>query len=69
VFSSAPAPAKIRTLNRVYEAYNAAMTQLLSQYADSEFSIIEDYLAKTTKLLITHTAKLRERTRAKAPSS
>jgi DNA-binding MarR family transcriptional regulator len=56
-------PAKLRTLDRLYEAYSAEMSKLLSQYDTKSFEIIESFLTRTTRLLTEETAKLRELTR------
>ena len=58
-------PAKVRGLNRVYDAYAADMTELLSEYSASEYAVVEGYIAKTTELLVEHAARLRERAKGK----
>lgn len=53
-------PAKLKTLDRLYQDYGADMAALLSQYTDAEFAVIERYLSQTTALLAAHAAKLRQ---------
>jgi DNA-binding MarR family transcriptional regulator len=52
-------PAKIRDLDRSYDAYHAEMAKMLSKYNPDEFAAIADYLAKASTLLAQETAKLR----------
>jgi DNA-binding MarR family transcriptional regulator len=52
-------PAKIQKLDRLYDAYGAAMAKLLTSYDDKAFAAITDYLAQATDLLASETAKLR----------
>jgi DNA-binding MarR family transcriptional regulator len=53
-------PAKLKTLDRLYQDYGADMAALLSHYTDAEFAVIERYLSQTTALLAAHAAKLRQ---------
>jgi DNA-binding MarR family transcriptional regulator len=53
-------PAKIRKIDRLYEAYGAEMSKLLSQYDAKEFAVIESFLTQTTRLLTDQTVRLRE---------
>ena len=57
-------PAKIRKLDRLYDAYGAEMSKMLSQYDAKEFAVIETFLTRTTQLLTEHTAELRGLARA-----
>jgi DNA-binding MarR family transcriptional regulator len=51
--------ARVRKIDRLYEEYSADMAKLLAQYDAKEFAAIESFLAKTTRLLTEHAAKLR----------
>jgi DNA-binding MarR family transcriptional regulator len=52
-------PARIRKIDRLYDAYGADMSKLLDRYGAKEFEAIESFLVKTTQLLSEHTARLR----------
>jgi DNA-binding MarR family transcriptional regulator len=54
-------PAKVRKLDRVYEAYSAEMSKVLAQYDAREYALIEGFLVRTANLLGEHTKKLRVR--------
>jgi DNA-binding MarR family transcriptional regulator len=54
-------PAKMRKIDRLYDAYGAEMAKILAGYSSEEFALIEDFLAKTTKLLTEQAMALRER--------
>ena len=60
-------PAKMRKIDRLYDAYSAEMTKILAQYDAQEFALIEDFLTKTTKLMTEQTMALHEK--AKGSSS
>jgi len=54
-------PAKIRALNKVYDAYAVDMAELLGHYSAAEFAAIERYMTQATGLIVEHTARLRAR--------
>jgi DNA-binding MarR family transcriptional regulator len=54
-------PAKMRKIDRLYEAYSTEMAKTLAAYDSKEFAAIEDFLGRTTKLLTEQTMVLRER--------
>jgi DNA-binding MarR family transcriptional regulator len=54
-------PAKMKKIDRLYEAYGAEMTKILAGYDAKEYAAIEDFLARTTKLLTEQTIAVRER--------
>ena len=56
-------PAKMRKIDRLYDAYGAEMAKILAGYDSKEFALIEDFLTKTTKLLTEQTVALRGRAR------
>ena len=56
-------PAKMRKIDRLYDAYGAEMVKILAGYDSKEFALIEDFLVKTTKLLTEQTVALRRGTR------
>jgi DNA-binding MarR family transcriptional regulator len=58
-------PEKIRKIDKMYEAYGADMSKLLSQYSAAEFAVVESFLKEATQLLRQHAASLREDMRAK----
>jgi DNA-binding MarR family transcriptional regulator len=51
--------AKIRDLDRLYDAHHAEMAKMLSTYNADEFAAIADYLARASTLLAQETTKLR----------
>jgi DNA-binding MarR family transcriptional regulator len=53
-------PARIRKIDRLYDAYGADVSKLLGQYDAREFEAIESFLMKTTRLLTEHAAKIRK---------
>jgi DNA-binding MarR family transcriptional regulator len=56
-------PAKMRRIDRLYDAYGAEMAKILAGYGSEEFALIEDFLTKTTKLLTEQTMALRKSAR------
>lgn len=61
-------PAKIRDLDRLYDAYHAEMATVLSRYDTGEFAAIADYLAKASVLLAQETTKLRAQDDGQRPA-
>lgn len=57
-------PAKMRKIDRLYEAYSAEMARLLAGYDSKEYAAIEDFLTKTTRLLTEQTMALRGKAKA-----
>ncbi len=51
--------AKVKKIDKLYEAYGADMARQLARYQADEFALIEAFLARTTELLAEHTARLR----------
>lgn len=53
-------PEALRQLDQRYGGLNVAMSKLLATYDERSFAAIADYLAKSTKVLIEQTMKVRE---------
>ena len=52
-------PEKLRQVDLLYEGQGARMSRLLARYSAAEFSVITDFLERTTQVLAEETKKLR----------